>query len=183
MGEREKRWAWRIGCASPLLGAAVLGAWLAWPRYLELDVRVPDHDSGVTPLWDDVSRGTVDSDDFLSGRLYYVRHRGWLDPGRHPWKSQEEILAHFDRWLTDHGWALQEGRPSMRVSLPEADLLADPAAVSRVYHRRDREPYTSGPEVLLAVWPEPVTEPPPWYWVVLTTEQPSPLKVFSYSLD
>jgi hypothetical protein len=156
-----------------LLGLAWVGWWILSPDFIELDVPMPPHRSGVKDVWDEESRARVRYTGSPDGCDYVLRRRGLVDPSRHAWKSQEQIVEYFHRWLTARGWVVPGNSPSFNVALPEDDFLVErhPGAVR--WYVRAGDQWGDEGWVVVAVWPWSPGEPSTYYHVVLASKRPS----------
>jgi hypothetical protein len=169
-GWRRRR-AWRrlmwLVTAPILLVAAALQ-----PTYIVLDIPVARHTGGGHFWWETQRAELAYADGW--GVLYLHRQVGTAYPEAQGWRTVEEALGHFDRWLTTHGWT-PSGPEVGSPEIPESRLLA-PANL-RLYIRNRSLPE----HVHLAIWP--IGGSVDGFHVVLVTERPSWLRQLYKGLD
>jgi hypothetical protein len=179
----RNRWPRGALLTLTLLGLAWLGWWILAPDFIELDVPMPLHRSGVMEVWDEESRARVRyTGSGSAGCDYVLRRRGVVDPSRYEWKSQQQIVDHFHRWLTARGWVLRGGSPSFNPALPEGDVLGDGHPGVRSYSCNGDQWGREG-IVIVAVWPWTPADPSTWYHVVLASKRPSFVRLLLVSFD
>jgi hypothetical protein len=174
----DRRWKWRR--VAILTAAAVVMAWLIWwawaPSYIELDVPVPKHQSGLLDVWDTEERSEVAYTLPGSwGRDYVLRRVGQVHPDRHPWQSEEEIVEHFEAWLAAKGWTVQSiAQPEDRL-IPGMVYLGEMHLGMREYTRPEDKWGKEG-RIGLSVWPSRSGERVTSFYIVLTSKRSSLLR-------
>jgi hypothetical protein len=142
--------------------------WANKPHYIELSVPAPGGDWSYTErtiqIWTD------------SGARYFIVRRETYAYGgecRDGYDTWESVVAHFDQWLTNHGWT-EYGNAydtPCNLFLPESQFLDYGENGYLVYKHLEAEPYTEAPTVCLAIWP--IGYDIDGYHIVLVTGNPS----------
>jgi hypothetical protein len=153
---------------------AVLALWWFKPGFIELDIRVIDHQGGVA-FWSEKQYSKlVYSDE--RGELYLYRQIARAYPERQGWNTIDDVFAFFDEALRRHGWT-PGGEIAGISTSPESRLL--PQASLRTYIKT--EDSKSEPRLHLAVWP--IGGAVEGFHIVFTTVNPSLLKRFVAGFD
>ena len=186
---RKRRVGWLLAGVggAALLGVNCVGWWIVAPRYLEVDIPMPLHATGVRQVWEHEIRARVRQTDDRApsgwdfGAEYVLRREGIVDPSRNRLTSEEQILRHCDRWLTAHGWVASGAIRFRDPAFPEGHFLPDRYPGVRHYVRSD-DTYGDEGAVVIGVWP---TNPRDlhWFTVVLVTTRPSFLRRLFSSID
>jgi hypothetical protein len=171
-----------------LIAVVVAGPlWACWwtlsPDYLDLDIPTPPHTMGFADVWDEMSRAEVRyTHPGAAGQDYVVRRVGTVYPDRHPWQRPEEIVAHFDDWLTARGWIARDIYSEGDPVIPETHFLGKSPAGVRHY-TRSGDQWGDECRVVVAVWPIRSGEQVLGHHVVLASVQASFLRRLHRSLD
>ena len=107
----------------PILISATLlslGWWLLSPSYIELSVPITSNGTGY--FWWDTQRSSLAYAD-EPGLLYVSRKAGTAYTDTQGWKTREEVIGYFDKWLNEHGWERTDIYTSGDPALPESQFL------------------------------------------------------------
>jgi hypothetical protein len=110
--------------------AAIDTAFQLQPTYVVPDIPVAHGPTGYY-WWEEQRSQLVYADSW--GLLYLRRQAGSTSPAIHGWQTAEEVLAHFDRWLTGNGWTYTGLSIDADPTLPESRFLLPEQR--RHYHR------------------------------------------------
>ena len=181
----RRRWLRCTAIALTICGGAWVGWWILAPDFIEVNAPVPQHQTGFADIWDEESRSQVRyTSPGSAGCDYVVRRAGAVYPDRHEWKTQADIVSHFDDWMIANGWEkadesfYAEGDPV----IPETQFFGKNPPGVRHYVRPGDGRGREG-RVALAVWPIRSGEHLLGYNVALASVRPSLLARFWNSLD
>jgi hypothetical protein len=151
--------------------AAIAVAFQLQPAHVVLDIPVTPNRVGYF-WWEEQSSQLFYADSW--GVLYLHRKVGTAYPDAQGWQTAEEAFAHFNSWLTSHGWTYT-GPGFDSPAVPESRLLK-PERSQRFQRGTDRDV-----QATVTVWP--IGAPSSGFHVIVTTERPSWARILQRGLD
>lgn len=152
--------------------AAAAAAFQLQPTYVVLDIPVTPNPVGYF-WWEEQLSQLAYADSW--GVLYLRRQVGAAYPETQGWRTSEEALAYFQRWLIANGWTDTGSVFDADPALPESRHLTPEHR--RRFHRG------GDPDIRLTVAVWPIGGAVEGFHVVVTTERSSWARKLQQGLD
>jgi hypothetical protein len=129
--------------------SGLLFLWTLLPTYYDLNipVKTPKKD-GI--FWDETSYSEFSPTD-REATYYMVRRKGTAYLDLQDWKTREEAIAYFDKWLVADGWQRQNLFTDGDSASPESTFLEYGTSYFEYIRNEDRGDGVRG-RVVLTVW-------------------------------